>query len=80
MSAQRIYELQKSKSQMKNLTVMDMVVIKAYYRMTTMKENMNWLKLTRLLSNFYVNLRGSICTVHVPLFQNYNSLHTALTI
>ena len=37
------------------------VVIKEYYHMKTMDENVNWTKLTHLLSSFFLNLRAPLC-------------------
>jgi hypothetical protein len=52
MSAPRISELKNLKTQMKNLTIMDRVVIRDYYHMTTMYTNINWMKPTQLMSIF----------------------------
>ena len=43
-------------------TRMDKVVIDAYYHMTPMDENVNWMKLTTMLSNFSLNPRVTCCT------------------
>ena len=40
---------------MQTQTRMDKVVIEGYYQMTTMDENVNWMKLTHLLSTFSLN-------------------------
>ena len=48
---------------MQTLTKMDMVFIEDYYHTITMDENVNWMKRTRLLSNFPLNLG----TPFVPL-------------
>ena len=47
---------------MQVITRMGMVVIMNYYHMTTMDENMNWMKLTHMLSTFFVNLMTPFCT------------------
>ena len=39
-----------------------MVVITDYYHMTTVDENVNWMKITHILSTFTLNLRGPFCT------------------
>ena len=57
MSAPRISKLLKLNAQMKNLTRLDRVVIRDYYHMTTMDENMNWMKPTHLLAISSLNLR-----------------------
>ncbi len=41
---------------------MDKVVIEDYYHMTTMDENVNWMKLAHLLSIFILNPRASFHT------------------
>ena len=43
---------------MQTLTKMDMVVIEDYYHTTTMNKNVNWMKLTHLLSNFPLNRKA----------------------
>ena len=47
---------------MQTLTIMDMVAIGDYYHVTTMNEDMNWMKLTHHLSNFPLDLRAPVCT------------------
>ena len=47
---------------MQTLIKMDKVVIEDYYRVTIMDENMNWMKLTHLLSLFSLNPRAPFCT------------------
>ena len=56
---------------MQILTRMDKVVLKDYYHMTTMDENVNWLKLTHLLSIFSLNLKAPFCTLHVLQKNQY---------
>ena len=41
---------------------MDKVVVQDYYHVTTMDENVNWMKLAHLLSIFIINPRGSFRT------------------
>ena len=55
--------------QMQPLTRMNKVVIEDYYDMTTMNENVNWTKLTHVLSNFSPNLGAPFC---VFIFIVYN--------
>ena len=62
MSIARAFSLYKPKIQMQTLAIMDMVVIKDYYHMTTMDEDMNWMKSTLLLSYFPPNLRAPFRT------------------
>jgi hypothetical protein len=57
---------------MQTLLGMDMAVIEDYYHMTIMDENMNWMKLTYLLSNFTLNPTTSFA--HLRLFQNLKNL------
>ena len=53
---------------MKMLTRMDMVVIKDYDHVTTMGDNVNWMKLTHLLSSFFSKAKlGPF--IHLPLFR-----------
>ena len=52
---------------MQTLTRTRMVVIKEH--MTTMDENVNWMKLTHVLSMFSLNL-GPLF-VHLPLLQKH---------
>ena len=47
---------------MRTLPRMDKGVIKDYYYMKTMDENVNWLKPTHLLSKISRNLKASFCT------------------
>jgi hypothetical protein len=68
MSCPRASNLQISRIQMQTLLGMDMAVIEDYYHMTIMDENMNWMKLTYLLSNFTLNPTTSFA--HLRLFQN----------
>ena len=56
---------------------MNKVVIKDYNHMTTMDENMNWMKVTHVLSNFSLNLRPPFVNLH--LLQIYSSLSTVYT-
>ena len=51
---------------------MDKVVIEDYYYTTTMNENVDWMKLTNLLSCFSLSL-GPILYIYV-YFRNFNSL------
>ena len=46
MSTPRASSLSIRTTLMQNLPRMDIVVIKNYYQMTTMNENVNWMKLT----------------------------------
>jgi hypothetical protein len=41
-------------------------VIADYYHMTTMDENINWMKLTHLLLIISLNLRAPFCTSTLP--------------
>jgi hypothetical protein len=50
---------------MQTLTKTYMVVIEDFDLMTTMDENMNWMKLTHLLSMFALNLRAPYYTYTV---------------
>jgi len=50
MSTSRASSLEKTKTQMQTLTRTYMLVINNYDHIATMDENMNWMKLTRLLS------------------------------
>ena len=47
---------------MQTLTTTHLVVNKDYDHMTTMDENVNWMKLTHLLSIYFVNLKAPFCT------------------
>ena len=47
---------------MQTLTRMNTVIIEDYYHMATIDENVNWMKLAHLLSNFPLNLRAPFCT------------------
>ena len=49
---------------MKSLTRMNMVVIKDYYDMIPMDENVNWMTPTNLLSSFSLTLQ--LPCVHLP--------------
>ena len=57
MSAPRVSSLEIPKCKTRTY----MVLIKDYDHMTTMNENVNWMKPTHLLSNF-ANLRAPFCT------------------
>ena len=46
-----------------------MVVIEDYYHMTTMTENVNWMKLTHLLLIFSLNCKAPF--VHLPLLEKF---------
>ena len=46
-----------------------MIIIKGYYDMTTTDENMNWMTLTHLLSNFFSPLNLTTPFVHLPLLH-----------
>ena len=48
-----------------------MVVIVDHYPMTTMNENINWMKLTHLLSNFCLTLRPPLY-----IYMNFKFLNT----
>jgi hypothetical protein len=55
---------------MQTPTRMDKVVIEDYYHTTKMNENMNWMELMHLLSNFFLlTLRPPF--VHLPLRQHF---------
>ena len=51
--------------QMRSLTIMDMVVIVDYYQVTTIDENMNWMKLTRLLSISFSKPQGPLLYIYL---------------
>ena len=57
---------------MQIITRMDTVVIEDYYRMTTMDEKVNWMKVTYLLSTFLLNLVPPF--VHLPLLLPPNDV------
>ena len=42
-----------------------MVVIEDYYHMTTIDENMNWMKITHLFSNNSLNLRAPFIYIYL---------------
>ena len=45
---------------------MKKVGIENYYHATIMDENVNWMELAHLLSNFSLNLRVRFCTSTIP--------------
>ena len=47
---------------MQTPTRMDNVVIKDYYHMITMNENVNWMELTHMLLSFPLNPKARFCT------------------
>ena len=55
------------KTQMPTLTRMDKEVIEDYYQMTTLNENVNWMKQTHWLPNFHKTLGPPF--VHLPLLK-----------
>ena len=44
---------------------MDRVVIEDYYHMTTIDENINWMKLIHLSSIFSLDLRGPLLYIYL---------------
>ena len=52
MSSKSLHFVQKHKTQMQTPTRMDKVVIEDYYHMTTVNENLDWMKSTHMLSIF----------------------------
>ena len=52
MRSPRAFNLEKLRTQMQALSRMGMVVIEDYYHVTIMDENVNWMKLTHLMSVF----------------------------
>jgi hypothetical protein len=44
---------------------MDKIVIEDYYHMTTMDENVNWMKLAHLLSNYSLNPKGPLLYIYL---------------
>ena len=63
---------------MQILTRMDRVVIENYYYMTTIDENVYWMKLTHLLAIFSLNPRGPflyVCLYFVILNSLFQCIH-----
>jgi hypothetical protein len=63
---------------MQNPTTMDKVVIKNYYHMTTIDENVYWMKLTYLLSIFCSNLQGLLLYIYLyfTILNNFLKMYT----
>jgi len=62
---------------MQILTRVDMVVIEDYYHITTLNENVIWMKRTHLLPSFFLNPKASFCisTFNVKLLMTFLNVH-----
>ena len=63
----------KSKTQMQTSTRMDKVVIEHYYHMTTINENVHWIRLPHVLSRFSSKLQGPFLQIYL-CFKILNKL------
>jgi hypothetical protein len=56
---------------------MDTIVIEDYYHMTTMNDNINWMKLTHLLSIFSLTLRVPLLYINLnfKIFRTFLKLY-----